>query len=233
MRSASESEDAFCCFLRFLFWSKFDCFSFFHFSNMPRGALPPPPLQLRKGRLVVELPKSGGDSPCRRRRSVAIAATVVLVFLFVSVAAIGVVVGFDLYRGPASPTLNETDLSPSLMNQIIALHARVVNPLKGKLKGTQEELTKVPGTVSHATTSAAPIFLLLRPPLPLLLPCLPLALLRPTIPISHNLDFGYLDLESTHTNHTNKNRALRRRRRRLRSLSPPTFARALLREQWW
>ena len=75
----------------------------------------------------------GGSGGGWRRKSVAIAAAFV-VFVFVVVVAAAAIVGFDNRHAPTSlPSLDESDLPPSLRNRLVDLHARVSSALTGRL----------------------------------------------------------------------------------------------------
>ena len=97
---------------------------------MPR-ALPPPPLQLRKERLV-EVEDGGTSSSADWRRRMWKVLVTIAAFIVVVAASIGVV-GLDHHRALASPpALNDSDLSPSLRDRLADIHHLVSKALKGK-----------------------------------------------------------------------------------------------------
>ena len=111
-------------------------------------ALPPPPLQLRKERLVeATVVENGGDRHCRlRRRKSVVAITFTFLVVVVVVAALGILdIGFDHRRAPVSLLLDESNLPPSLKNRLINLHVRVISSLKGTLRYAQEKARKENG----------------------------------------------------------------------------------------
>lgn len=180
-------------------------FSFLLFGSMSR-ALPPPPLQLRKERLVAVEPaeSGGGASPWRRRRkSVVLAA---FVFVVVVVAAFGIVgVGFDNRRAPASSLQPDgSDLPPSLRNRLVELNARVASALKGALESAQERLAKrtVSPLFSKGNATAENFPCLLRTSFPVCCArALPLVILSPRFFTDHSHSSQRGSLSSTPKSH--------------------------------